>query len=323
MSVLEETRPCDITTRFVSRCRRLFGASTAAPVRAVARASRDTADDDEERVEQEWKSVEMGGLGSTDTPVTPSPTSDSEAALTAGSASDEPWVGEGAGEGAEPSPYGPSRTMCQVLGDRPVLLACLNYGLLAFVYIVFDESLPLFLKAGKERGAPRRAARACSGRPDRPLLYADPGGLGFRSSNIGITLGVGGIASALFVYFVAPRLVHGIGPLRAFRSVGRGRPVASAGRGEPAPHVRAWTPTRSLPRSAASAWPSAQAYSRYFPSYPCSWAQPQPYGPSPARCVPRCARPRPQSAPSPAHALAPASSWPASCAWAASPSLPV
>ena len=70
-----------------------------------------------------------------------------------------------------------------VLREPVVLLATWNYGLLAFAYIIIDETLPLFMK-----------------------LETQHGGLGFDSAEIGFVLSCSGAVMLCFNILVLPRL---------------------------------------------------------------------------------------------------------------------
>lgn len=70
-----------------------------------------------------------------------------------------------------------------VLTEPVVLLATWNYGLLAFAYIIIDETLPLFMK-----------------------LETRHGGLGFDSAEIGFVLSLSGAVMLCFNVLVLPRL---------------------------------------------------------------------------------------------------------------------
>jgi hypothetical protein len=71
-----------------------------------------------------------------------------------------------------------------VLRQRTVLLATGNYGILAMAYILFDETIPLFLKLSKSFG-----------------------GLEFSSSQIGFLLSLSGGAMLGFNYYMLPYFI--------------------------------------------------------------------------------------------------------------------
>jgi MFS family permease len=71
-----------------------------------------------------------------------------------------------------------------VLRQRTVLLATGNYGILAMAYILFDETIPLFLKLSKSFG-----------------------GLEFTSSQIGFLLSISGGAMLGFNYYLLPYFI--------------------------------------------------------------------------------------------------------------------
>lgn len=71
-----------------------------------------------------------------------------------------------------------------VLRQRTVLMATGNYGILAMAYILFDETIPLFLKLSKAYG-----------------------GLEFTSSQIGFLLSISGGAMLGFNYYLLPYFI--------------------------------------------------------------------------------------------------------------------
>ena len=70
-----------------------------------------------------------------------------------------------------------------VLRQRVVILACCNYMVLCMAFILFDETLPLFLK-----------------------LSINEGGFSFDSMNIGTLLSATGVFLLFFAYFVLPKV---------------------------------------------------------------------------------------------------------------------
>ena len=77
-------------------------------------------------------------------------------------------------------------TINQLLSRRPVVLSIFNYGLLALAFIIFDESLPLFLKLDQSRG-----------------------GFGFKSNDIGFVLSTAGGIMFTFTIFILPNIANG------------------------------------------------------------------------------------------------------------------
>lgn len=69
------------------------------------------------------------------------------------------------------------------LQRRNVVLACCNYAVLCMAYILFDETLPLYLK-----------------------LDVDEGGFSFQSTDIGSLLSLPGVFMIGFAYAVLPRI---------------------------------------------------------------------------------------------------------------------
>lgn len=80
--------------------------------------------------------------------------------------------------------YGQKNKRSLVLRQRTVLLATGNYGILAMAYILFDETIPLFLKLSKNYG-----------------------GLEFTSSQIGFLLSISGGAMLGFNYYLLPYVI--------------------------------------------------------------------------------------------------------------------
>jgi MFS family permease len=72
-------------------------------------------------------------------------------------------------------------TTSEVLRQPAVLYSCTNYGILAMAYILFDETIPLFLKLD---------------------LYS--GGLGFTSAEIGFVISITGSIMLVFTFFCLP-----------------------------------------------------------------------------------------------------------------------
>lgn len=81
-------------------------------------------------------------------------------------------------------PQGGARGKLSVLRQRAVVLATGSYGVLAMAYILFDETIPLFLK-----------------------LDSSMGGLQFTSSQIGFLLSISGGAMLGFNYYFLPYLI--------------------------------------------------------------------------------------------------------------------
>ena len=70
-----------------------------------------------------------------------------------------------------------------ILRTRPVLMSTGCYGLIAMIFILFDETLPLHAK-----------------------LPVGQGGFGFSPQEIGILLSIGGIGIGFMSLFLFPRL---------------------------------------------------------------------------------------------------------------------
>ena len=90
-----------------------------------------------------------------------------------------------------------------VFWRREVLAATGNYGLIAFAYVILDETLPLFLKL--DEGA---------------------GGFGFASDDIGVVLSVAGFAMLLFVVTIFPMLANGDKPKLFWIGMGSSIPTS-------------------------------------------------------------------------------------------------
>eukprot|EP01039_Chlorochromonas_danica_P000379 gene379-412_t len=69
----------------------------------------------------------------------------------------------------------------EVLRQKVVLLACGSYGMLAMAYIIYDETIPLFLKLDKTEG-----------------------GLSFNSTEIGLMISISGGIMLFFNFFLLP-----------------------------------------------------------------------------------------------------------------------
>jgi len=93
--------------------------------------------------------------------------------------SNEPAGESGGSTNSEPTD---SQTR-KVLSERVVLMTTGAYGLLAFSYIILDETLPLFMKLEIERG-----------------------GFSFHSTDIGFVLSMSGAVMLVFNVLVLPRL---------------------------------------------------------------------------------------------------------------------
>lgn len=102
-----------------------------------------------------------------------------------------------------------------LLRDSLVLWACSAYGLLALVYIVLDEGLPLFLKAPAERGVRPAQRVLLPAATHAPAPRA--GGLSFSSAMIGIALSVSGLELIVFTLCFSPRIMRRLGNFVAFR----------------------------------------------------------------------------------------------------------
>ena len=93
----------------------------------------------------------------------------------------------------------------RILYRKGVVLACAQYGLLAMVYIVWDETIPLHLK-----------------------LDTAQKGYGYSSNNIGLLLSASGAVMLLFTSVILPILTN-FGKLRLFNvGVGCAMPIAFA-----------------------------------------------------------------------------------------------
>lgn len=76
-------------------------------------------------------------------------------------------------------------TVKELLSRKPVVLSIFNYGLLALAFIIFDESLPLFLKLDQSRG-----------------------GFGYKSNDIGFVLSTAGGIMFTFTIFILPKIAN-------------------------------------------------------------------------------------------------------------------
>ncbi len=82
----------------------------------------------------------------------------------------------------------------EVLRDRVVILACLCYAILGFLWVIFEEVFPLW-----------------------SINDVQYGGIGFTQSDIGLIQSIGGVFTLLFQIFMYPILAKRFSVLGTFR----------------------------------------------------------------------------------------------------------